>query len=45
MNMLVIVIAAAVFLTVAYFWYGRWLARLLKLDPESKTPAVLLREG
>ncbi|HEY5313914.1 MAG TPA: carbon starvation CstA family protein [Pirellulales bacterium] len=44
MSLLVVVLFAAVCLTVAYFTYGRLLSRLLKLDPEVKTPAVALRD-
>lgn len=36
-------IAGACFL-VAYRFYGRLLARLLRLDPEAKTPAVAMRD-
>ena len=44
MNLLVVVIPAAVILTVAYFTYGRVLSRLLRLDPNRATPAVELRD-
>jgi len=44
MSMLVIVVASAVFLTLAYFFLGGWLARLLKLDPKAETPAVTMRD-
>jgi carbon starvation protein len=39
----IIVIAGACFL-IAYRFYGRLLARLLRLDPEAKTPAVEMRD-
>lgn len=39
----IVLIAAAVFL-VAYRTYGSLLARLLRLDPEARTPAVELRD-
>ncbi len=45
MNLLYIVLPAAVILTIAYFTYGRLLARLLRLDPHQKTPAHELRDG
>jgi carbon starvation protein len=45
MNLLYIVLPAAAVLTVAYFTYGRLLARLLRLDPKATTPAHDLRDG
>ena len=44
MELLGIVLAAAVVFTVAYFTYGRLLARLLKLDDRRATPAVTMRD-
>lgn len=44
MVLLPIVLGSAVILTVAYFTYGRLLARLLELDPNRKTPANTLRD-
>lgn len=44
MSMLVIVVASAAILSVAYFTYGPILARLLRLDPNAKTPAFELRD-
>lgn len=45
MPLLPIVLFSAVVLTIAYFTYGRLLARLLKLDPNRQTPAVELRDN
>ncbi|MDO5776631.1 MAG: carbon starvation CstA family protein [Eubacteriales bacterium] len=45
MNTLVIVLIAAVCLTVAYVGYGRWLANKWGIDPKAKTPAVRLEDG
>ncbi|MCE9605454.1 MAG: carbon starvation protein A [Planctomycetia bacterium] len=45
MTLLPIVLLSAVILSIAYFTYGRLLARLLKLDPTKPTPAVELRDG
>lgn len=44
MNLLVIVAASAVILTVAYWTYGGLLTRLLHLDPKVRTPAYELRD-
>jgi carbon starvation protein len=44
MSLLPIILISATLLTVAYFTYGRVLTRLLKLDPNAKTPAVELRD-
>ncbi len=44
MSLLVVVVISAVTLALAYRFYGGWLTRLLKLDPEAKTPAVELRD-
>src|SRR4051812_4096125 len=45
MNLLFIVLPAAVVLLVAYFTYGRLLARLFQLNPARKTPAYELQDG
>jgi carbon starvation protein len=45
MNLLAIVLPSAVVLLIAYAIYGRVLARLLRLDPNKPTPAVVLRDG
>lgn len=45
MTLLPIAAVCAVVLTIAYFTYGRLLARLLKLDPNKPTPAVEMRDG
>ena len=44
MQMLGLVVGSAVILTIAYFTYGRLLARLFKLDDKTPTPAVTLRD-
>ena len=44
MSLLVIVLASAVILTVAYWTYGPILSRLLQLNPDAKTPAHELRD-
>jgi len=44
MEMLAIVLSSAVILTVAYFTYGRWLARMFQLDDKTPTPAVTMRD-
>ncbi|MCC7204362.1 MAG: carbon starvation protein A [Phycisphaeraceae bacterium] len=43
MNILVIVLPAAVVFYAAYRVYGGWLSRLLKLDDTTVTPAVAMR--
>jgi len=45
MSLLPIALGCAAVLTVGYLVYGRLLVRLLKLDPEAKTPAVTMRDG
>jgi len=44
MSILVIVLASAAILSVAYWTYGPLLVRLLKLNPQSRTPAFELRD-
>ncbi len=44
MSMLVIVLASATILSIAYWTYGPVLVRLLKLNPQAKTPAFELRD-
>jgi carbon starvation protein len=44
MSLLMIVVPCAVVLAVAYLLYGKLLVRLLELDPQRKTPAVVLRD-
>jgi carbon starvation protein len=44
MSLLVIVLASAAILTVAYWTYGPILSRLLQLNPHAKTPAHELRD-
>lgn len=44
MSLLLVVVFSAVFLSVAYRLYGPILVRLLKLDPQARTPAVELRD-
>ena len=44
MSMLVIVLASAAILSIAYWTYGPVLVRLLRLDPKAKTPAFELRD-
>jgi carbon starvation protein len=43
-SLLAITLIAAAFLLIAYRVYGRILSRLLRLDPDRKTPAVELRD-
>lgn len=45
MSLLPIILISAVILTIAYFTYGRLVARLLRLDPNKPTPAVEMRDG
>src|SRR5437588_3699321 len=45
MNLLFIVVPSAAVLLVAYFTYGRLLARLLELNPARKTPAYEMQDG
>jgi carbon starvation protein len=44
-NLLYIVLPAAVVLTIAYFTYGQLLARLFQLNPHKKTPAHEMQDG
>ncbi len=44
MSLLVVIGGVSVILVLAYWLYGGLLARLFKLDAESKTPAVTLRD-
>ena len=44
MEMLAIVLSSAVILTIAYFTYGRWLARMFRLDDRTATPAITMRD-
>src|SRR2546423_13155277 len=45
MNLLYIVLPAALILLTAYFTYGKLLARLFELNPQRKTPAHELQDG
>src|SRR5688572_2568333 len=45
MNLLYIVLPSAIVLTVAYFTYGKLLARLFQLNPNRPTPAHELKDG
>ena len=45
MNTLVIVLIAAVLLTVAYAFYGRWLSKKWGIDPKAETPAHKFEDG
>jgi carbon starvation protein len=45
MNLLYIVLPSAVILLIAYFTYGRLLARWFQLDPAKKTPAHEMQDG
>jgi carbon starvation protein len=45
MNLLYIVLPSAVILTIAYFTYGKLLARLFELNPARKTPACEMQDG
>lgn len=44
MSMLVVVLASAAILTIAYWTYGPLLVRLLRLNPKAQTPAFELRD-
>jgi carbon starvation protein CstA len=45
MSLLPVVVLSAVVLSIAYVTYGRFLARLLRLDPNKATPAVEFNDG
>jgi len=45
MGLYAIVLGAGVLFLAAYFSYGRFLSRHIELDPERKTPAVLVNDG
>ena len=45
MSLLPVVLLSAVVLSIAYVTYGRFLARLLRLDPNRPTPAVEINDG
>ena len=45
MNTLVIVLIAAVLLTAAYAFYGRWLSKKWGIDPKVETPAHKFEDG
>ena len=45
MNTLVIVLIAAVLLTAAYVFYGRWLSKKWGIDPKAETPAHKFEDG
>ena len=45
MNTLVIVLIAAVLLSCAYVFYGRWLANKWGIDPKAETPAKKFEDG
>src|SRR5215208_6356279 len=44
-SLLYIVLPAAAILTIAYFTYGKLLARLFQLNPLKKTPAYEMQDG
>lgn len=44
-NTLVIVLIAAVLLTAAYAFYGRWLSKKWGIDPKAETPAHKFEDG
>ncbi len=44
MSLLPVVVCSAVVLLLAYRLYGGLLARLLRLDPDARTPAETLRD-
>ena len=43
MNTLVIVLIAAVLLTAAYAFYGRWLSKKWGIDPKAETQHINLK--
>ncbi len=45
MSLLLVVVLSAAVLSIAYVTYGRFLARLLRLDPNKATPAVEFNDG
>lgn len=45
MSLLPVVLCSAIVLSIAYVTYGRFLARLLRLDPNKPTPAVEFNDG
>ena len=45
MNLLYIVVPSAIVLTIAYFTYGKLLARLFELNPNRQTPAHEFQDG
>ncbi len=45
MSLLPVVLLSAIVLSIAYVTYGRFLVRLLRLDPNKPTPAVELNDG
>lgn len=45
MSLLTVAAISAGILLIAYRVYGRYLARLLRLDPAAETPAVALKDG
>ena len=45
MNTLVIVLIAAVLLTAAYAFYGRWLSKKWGIDPKAETQAHKFEDG
>ena len=45
MNTLVIVLIAAVLLSCAYVFYGRWLANKWGINPKAETPAKKFEDG
>ena len=45
MSLLLVVLLSAAVLSIAYVTYGRVLARLLRLDPNTATPAVEFEDG
>lgn len=45
MSLLPVVLLSAIVLSIAYVTYGRFLVRLLRLDPNKPTPAVEFQDG